>query len=66
MKNSSVTMGNRTHDLPVCSAVPQSTAPPPAEKVPDIYNLVHSGIIITYYYGVIISTVVKVNTIEFL
>ena len=27
MKNSSDTIGNRTRDLPVCSAVPQSTAP---------------------------------------
>jgi len=28
MKNSSDTIGNRTRDLPACSAVPQSTAPP--------------------------------------
>ena len=28
MKNSSDTIGNRTHDLPTCSAVPQPTAPP--------------------------------------
>ena len=28
MKNSNDTIGNRTPDLPVCSAVPQSTAPP--------------------------------------
>jgi hypothetical protein len=27
MKNSCDTMGNRTRDLPVCSAVPQPTAP---------------------------------------
>ena len=26
MKNTSDTIGNRTHDLPTCSAVPQSTA----------------------------------------
>jgi hypothetical protein len=30
MKNSSDTVGNRTHDLPVCSAVPQ----PPRHRVP--------------------------------
>jgi hypothetical protein len=30
MKNSSDTIGNRTHDLPACSAVPQPTAPPRA------------------------------------
>ena len=28
MKNSNVTIGNRTRDLPVCSAVPQPIAPP--------------------------------------
>ena len=30
MKNSNDTIGNRTRDLPACSAVPQSTAPPGA------------------------------------
>ena len=30
MKISNNTIGNRTRDLPVCSTVPQSTAPPPA------------------------------------
>jgi hypothetical protein len=29
-KNSNETIGNRTRDLPVCSAVPQQTAPPRA------------------------------------
>ena len=28
MKNSSDTIGNRTRDLPTCSAVPQPNAPP--------------------------------------
>ena len=28
MENSNDTNGNRTRDLPVCSAVPQPTAPP--------------------------------------
>jgi hypothetical protein len=28
MKKSTDTIGNRTRDLPVCSAVPQPTAPP--------------------------------------
>jgi hypothetical protein len=28
MKNYSDTIGNRTRDLPTCSAVPQPTAPP--------------------------------------
>jgi len=29
-KNYSDTIGNQTHDLPACSAVPQPTAPPRA------------------------------------
>jgi len=32
MKNSSDTIGNRTRDLPACSAVPQPTAPPRAPR----------------------------------
>jgi hypothetical protein len=43
MKNSNDTIGNRTRDLPACSAVPQPTAPPRAprnmstsNKIPDI------------------------------
>jgi len=28
MKNANDIIGNRTHDLPACSAVPQQTAPP--------------------------------------
>ena len=28
MKNSNDTTGNRTHDLPTCSTVPQPTEPP--------------------------------------
>ena len=32
MKNSNDTIGNRTRDLPTCSAVPQPTAPPRAVK----------------------------------
>jgi len=30
MKNSNDTIGNRTRDLPACSAVPQPTSPPNA------------------------------------
>ena len=33
MKNSNKTIGNQTRDLPACSAVPQTTAPPRAPKV---------------------------------
>jgi hypothetical protein len=32
MKKSSDTIGNRNRDLPVCSAVPQPTAPPQPHK----------------------------------
>ena len=34
MKNSNETVGNRTHNLPACSAVSQPTAPP---RTPCIY-----------------------------
>jgi hypothetical protein len=33
IKNSNETVGNRSRDLPVCSAVPQPTAPPRAEEL---------------------------------
>jgi hypothetical protein len=36
MKNSIGTIGNRTHELPVCSAVPQPTAPP---HTPETYSI---------------------------
>ena len=48
MKNSNATIGNRTRDLPACSAVPQPTAPPRALQfrwgtlpnfVPELWNL---------------------------
>jgi hypothetical protein len=32
LKNSSDSIGNRTRDLPVCSAVPQATGPPRTPK----------------------------------
>ena len=36
MKNSNDIIGDRTRDLPVCSAVPQPTAPPRKYKVDQI------------------------------
>ena len=36
MENSNDTIGNRTRDLPACSAVPQPTAPP---RAPDIKSI---------------------------
>jgi hypothetical protein len=45
MKNSNDTIGNLTRDLPVCSAVPQPTAPP---RVPPstVYNQHFNRVII--------------------
>ena len=34
MKKSNDIIGNRTRDLPVCSAVPQPTAPPRPPSIP--------------------------------
>jgi hypothetical protein len=39
MKNSNNTIGNRTRDLPACSAVPQPTAPPLAPNVSSWYRI---------------------------
>ena len=40
MKNSNDTIGNRTRDLPACSAVPQPTALPRAPRVaPSTFRL---------------------------
>jgi hypothetical protein len=41
IKNSSYTIGNRTRDLPACSAVPQPTAPPRAPR--NLQNVKDSG-----------------------
>ena len=35
MKNSNDTIGNRTRDIPACTAVPQPAAPP---RIPDRIN----------------------------
>jgi len=46
MKNSNDTMGNRTRDLPACSAVPQPTVPLRAPNLEvggtKIYSLRHT------------------------
>ena len=39
MKNSSDTIGNRTRDIPACSAVPQPAAPPRAPYIAGRTNL---------------------------
>jgi len=38
MKNSNDTIGNRTRNLPACSAVPQRTAPP---RAPPYWGPIH-------------------------
>jgi hypothetical protein len=42
MKNSKDPIGNRTHNLPACSAVPQPTAPPhtPVLRSAEINNVI--------------------------
>ena len=40
MKNSNDTIGNRTRDLPACSAEPQPTAPP---RAPQYYKVNKNG-----------------------
>ena len=37
MKNPNDPIGNRTHDLPACSAVPQPNAPPICREIIDVY-----------------------------
>jgi hypothetical protein len=50
MKNSNDTVGNRTRDLPACSAVPQPTAPPAACPNPSLkQHLFNVVSIITQY-----------------
>ena len=40
MKNYSDSIGNRTHDLQICSVVPQPSAPPrAAKKTGDLSNV---------------------------
>jgi len=53
MKNSSDIIGNRTRDLPACSAAPQSTAPPRAPINSFIYF---------YKQEAMLSTVQKKST----
>jgi hypothetical protein len=50
MKNSSDTIGNRTRDLPVCSAVPQPTAPPAACRYELVYVTINKQQIIFQNY----------------
>jgi hypothetical protein len=49
VKNSSDTIGNRTRDLPACSAVPQPTAPPRAPYPVCTYNFCVSYMFLFQY-----------------
>jgi hypothetical protein len=52
MKNSNDTIGNRTRDLPACSAVPQQTAP---LRV----SLIRSDKM--FYFGAVLTAVASVT-----
>ena len=40
MENSNDSIGNRTRDLPTCSAVPQPTVPPPAPVKKSVLKII--------------------------
>ena len=61
MKNSNDTIGNRTRELPVCSAVPQPTALPRAP-----YAVRYSLFVLGYkrvQHVTVLNTVGKCNTV---
>jgi len=58
MKNSNDTIGNRTRDLPTCSAVPQPTALPRAPL--RIFYLRNSiTVLVTVYIALIFEEVLR-------
>jgi hypothetical protein len=52
MTNSNDTLENRTRDLPVCSAMPQPTAPSPAPVIYYIYK--YTCMCLTYYVHLVV------------
>jgi len=59
MENSSDTIGNRTRDLPTCSAVPQPTAPP---RAPVVYVMLEiSEALVRLSRNVRVTKIVKVK-----
>jgi hypothetical protein len=46
MKNSSDTVGNRTRDIPACSAVPQPSTPPRNPRAPCLYKSAHKIVVL--------------------
>ena len=61
MKNSNDTIGNRTRDLPTCSAVPQPAAPPRTPLLLPLQELFRKGISKCTVALVHATTVYKVN-----
>jgi len=59
-------MGNRTHDLPACSALPQPTVPPRAPQVLHIASIYHyywSQIVRKYFIIIIIIIIIIITII---
>jgi hypothetical protein len=55
MKNSNDTIGNQTRDLPVCSTVPQPTAPPaacPKHLTPEVELVYVMDNIVESFYNI--------------
>ena len=61
MKNCNDTIGNRTRDLPACSAVPQPTAPPRAPKTSPQFSEIKKVDVQTEAYNSISYTTSKVE-----
>ena len=53
MKNSNDTIGNRTRDLPTCSAVPQPTALPRALTVDTVATVINVYMVVFLFNTVI-------------
>jgi len=68
MKNSSDTIGNRTRELPICSAVPQPTAPPRAPICMRILqnNMQHSQLTQVTSVSLWVSSQFTVTNVNFL
>jgi len=58
MKKSNDTIGNRTRGLPICSAVPQPTAPPRTPGIWCGYQKLGKPFLFNYICGFFIDTVV--------
>jgi len=61
MKNSSDTIGNRTRDLPTCSAVPQPTVPP---RAPHYAVIINNYIIVTKISALFCDTLALCSSVR--